>query len=89
MIMIILIIAKITKMIIIVIIIKTIKIHERDWLSQAPIWALIAQCTRHACSWAELLNSSCHVRALMSCTSLSYPLFFNSFLNFVPLLINL
>lgn len=37
MIMIILIIAKITKMIIIVIIIKTIKIHERDWLSQATI----------------------------------------------------
>ena len=73
--MIILITAKITRMIIIiVIIIKTIKIHERDWLSQAPIWALIAQCTCHACSWAELLNSSCHVRELMSCTSKSYPL---------------
>ena len=73
--MIILITAKITRMIIIiVIIIKTIKSHERDWLSQAPIWALIAQCTRHACSWTELLNSSCHVRELMSCTSKSYPL---------------
>ena len=34
--MIILIMAKITRMIIIIIIIKTIKIHERDWLSQAP-----------------------------------------------------
>ena len=74
--------AKITRMIIIiiVIIIKTIKIHERDWLSQAPIWVLIAQCTRHACSWAELLNSSCHVRELMSCTSKSYPLLFFFFL---------
>lgn len=74
--MIILIMAKITRMIIIiVIIIKTIKIHERDWLSQAPVGAPIAQCTRHACSWAELLNISCHARALMSCTSPSYPLF--------------
>ena len=35
MIMIILIMAKITRMMIIVIIIKTIKIRERDWLSQA------------------------------------------------------
>ena len=35
--MIILIMAKIIRMIIIIIIIiKTIKIHERDWLSQAP-----------------------------------------------------
>ena len=33
----------------------------------------MGQCTCHACQWAELLDSLCHVHALLSCTLLNLP----------------
>ena len=52
-------------------------INSRTWLAiSSPIWALIGQCTRHACNWTVRVI----LRALLRCTFLSKLLCFSPFI---------